>query len=195
MDSRESMTAAEEWGKWVVWRIRDTFCMLVGMHFSRQVQYGLCGIFDLAYHGAGEPVRVQTIGERQQIPYRFLEQIFQKMRKAGLVRGKRGPGGGYVLSRPPEEINLRELIEAIEGPFGATDFGAEEGANSQFDSDSSESPESPESRSVHRPEFLFRDLAERVAATFEKVAVADLCREAVRQNVQRDLPDGFDYQI
>ena len=157
------------------------------MHFSRQVQYGLCGIFDLAYHGAGEPVRVQTIGERQKIPYRFLEQIFQKMRKAGLVRGKRGPGGGYVLARAPEEINLRELIEAIEGPFGAPGWG-EEGADAVAEAGSAVGV-------AHRPDFLFRDLAERVAVSFEEVAVADLCREAVRQNVPRDLPDGFDYQI
>lgn len=164
--------------------------MLVSMHFSRQVQYGLCGIFDLAYHGAGEPVRVQTIGERQQIPYRFLEQIFQKMRKAGLVRGKRGPGGGYVLARAPEAINLRELIEAIEGPFGTSAVGGEgtEGDNLRGDASSP-------SGSAHRPDFLFRDLAERMAATFEEVAVADLCREAVRQHIRRDLPDGFDYQI
>ena len=88
------------------------------MRFSRQVQYALCGIFDLAYNGAGGPVRVQTIGERQRIPHRFLEQIFQRLRKAELVAGKRGPGGGYVLTRSPEKISLREVVEAVEGRRG-----------------------------------------------------------------------------
>ena len=133
---------------------------------------------------------MQTIGERQKIPYRFLEQIFQKMRKAGLVRGKRGPGGGYVLTRPPEEINLRELVEAIEGPFNATAFWADDEATAP-----TRAGDESVVGSVYRPDFLFRDMAERMAASLEAVAVADLCREAVRQHIPRDLPDGFDYQI
>ena len=64
------------------------------MRLSRRARYALCAIFDLAYNGAGEPVRVQKIGERQAISYRFLEQIFQDLRRAELVAGRRGPGGG-----------------------------------------------------------------------------------------------------
>ncbi|MFK7897555.1 MAG: Rrf2 family transcriptional regulator [Myxococcota bacterium] len=150
------------------------------MQFSRQVQYGLSGIFDLAYHGAGEPVRVQSIGERQKIPYRFLEQIFQKLRKAGLVRGKRGPGGGYVLARSPGEISLREVIEAIEGPLGLA--AAEEEASEQ-------------DSAVLRPRHMMRELAERMAGSLETMTISDLCRDAMKQHVPRDLPDGFDYQI
>jgi Rrf2 family protein len=149
------------------------------MRFSRRVQYALCGIFDLAYNGAGEPVRVQTIGERQGIPYRFLEQIFQLLRKANLVTGKRGPGGGYVLTRSPEQISLREVIEAVEGRL---DERRED-----------EIGHWPESK--HRPDFLWEDLGRRMAGMLSEVAVADVCREAVRRSVSRDLPEGLDYQI
>ncbi|MCP4903681.1 MAG: Rrf2 family transcriptional regulator [bacterium] len=149
------------------------------MRLSRRARYALCGIFDLAYNGAGEPVRVQAIGERQGIPFRFLEQIFQDLRKAGLVVGKRGPGGGYVLNRPPAEMNLREVIEAIEGPLSSRD-----------------DPDTESWRdSVHRPDFLWGDLSDRMAGLLGEIAVSDICREAVRQSVQRDLPDGLDYQI
>ncbi len=149
------------------------------MRLSRQVQYALCGIFDLAYNGAGEPVGVQRIGARQQIPHRFLEQIFQRLRKADLVRGKRGPGGGYVLSRPPEEISLREVIEAVEG-------GLEQEARAGLE----DWPASP-----HRPDFLWPQIAGRVADVLGDISVADLCREAVRRRLDRDLPDSLDYQI
>lgn len=149
------------------------------MRFSREVQYALCGIFDLAYNGANAPVRVQTIGARQQIPHRYLEQIFQRLRKADLVRGKRGPGGGYVLSRPPDQISLREVFEAVSGSL-------EEAAAVDPES----WPDSP-----HRPDFVWPDLAGRFAGVLGEIAVSDLCREAVRQSVARDLPDALDYQI
>ncbi|MEE8164576.1 MAG: Rrf2 family transcriptional regulator [Myxococcota bacterium] len=149
------------------------------MRLSRRAQYALCGIFDLAYNGAGEPVRVQAIGARQQIPQRFLEQIFQRLRKAGLVRGKRGPGGGYVLSRPPEQISLREVFEAVEGSLDR---------RAVLDLESW-----PES--LHRPDFLWPDLAERMGSVLSEIAVSDVCREAVRRSVERELPDTLDYQI
>lgn len=149
------------------------------MRLSRQVQYALCGIFDLAYNGAGDPVRVQTIGTRQQIPHRFLEQIFQRLRKAGLVEGKRGPGGGYLLTRRPDQISLREVCEAVEGRW-----------DGRAEADVADWPESP-----HRPDFLWPDLAERMAAVLGDVRVSDVCREAVRRSIARDLPATLDYQI
>ena len=174
------MTASGRPSKSTRWRAPLCSCMLQRlMRLSRQVQYALCGIFDLAYNGGGEPVRVQAIGERQRIPYRYLEQIFARLRRAGLVEGKRGPGGGYVLCREPERINLREVVEAVEGLRA---FG---------------SPADPERwpESEHRPDFLWDDLADRMAAVLEQIAVSDVCREAVRRSVARDLPDGLDYQI
>ena len=68
------------------------------MRLSLQVRYAICGVFDLAYHAGDAPVQIRVIGERQAIPPRYLEQIFQRLRRARLVTSKRGPGGGYTLA-------------------------------------------------------------------------------------------------
>ncbi len=154
------------------------------MRLSRQVQYALCGIFDLAYNGAGEPVHVRRIGERQRIPHRFLEQIFQRLRRAGLVTGKRGPGGGFLLTRPPSQISLREVVEAVDGPI----VGAPPPA-------AAEAPAAERGAATYRPDFLWDELAARMAAVLAEIRVADVCREAVRRSVVRDLESRFDYEI
>ena len=99
------------------------------MQLSLQVQYAICGVFDLAYSGDGQQVRVRIIGERQQIPTRYLEQIFQRLRKAGIVSSKRGPGGGYVLARPAADVTLRDIVEEFRADeLEHRDTGLREGA-------------------------------------------------------------------
>ena len=149
------------------------------MRLSRRARYALCGIFDLAYNGGGRPVRVKEIGARQGIPHRFLEQIFQDLRRADLVTGKRGPGGGYVLTRSPEDISLRQIVEAVEGPDA---FAGEATTEGWAPSD-------------HRPDFLWTTLAERMANALEGMAISDLCREAAARSVERELPTAIDFQI
>ena len=153
------------------------------MRFSRQVQYAICGLFDLAYNGGGEPVRVRRICERQGVPYRYLEQIFARLRRAGLITGKRGPGGGYVLGRPAEEISLRDVIEAVEGPLGGA------APEAVPDAEPGAGPKSVWAPSPHRPDFLWSQTAERVGELLGSIALADICREAVRRSVERELPD------
>jgi len=142
------------------------------MRFSLQAQYAICGVFDLAYNGEGEPVRVKVVGERQAIPIRYLEQIFQRLRRAAIVRSKRGPGGGYVLARPPAEISLRDVVESVEGPLG--DALAMPAA-----------PGSPASRKGYRPDFLWGEVAEDVARVLEETSLERVCRDAARADVAR----------
>ncbi len=149
------------------------------MRLSRRARYALCGVFDLAFNGHGEPIRVQQIGERQGIPHRFLEQIFRDLGRAGLVQGKRGPGGGYVLAQPPEDITLRAIVEAVEGPIARAD----------------EHDAAAWAVSAHRPDFLWADLSERMAAVLGAIHVSDVCREAALRSVARILPEGLDYEI
>ncbi len=174
---------------------------LVRVYLSRRAQYAICGIFDLAYNGAGQPVDVRRIGERQRIPHRFLEQIFQRLRRAGIVTGKRGPGGGFVLTRPPGEILLLEVVEAVDGPIRvssppervrAASIGSPERPVVARDR-----PSGPRNQAViaHRPDFLWDDLAARMAGVLDGIRVADVCREAVRRSVARDLESRFDYEI
>ena len=90
------------------------------MRFSLQVRYAICGVFDLAYNGHGDPIQVRAISARQVIPVRYLEQIFQRLRRAGIVGSKRGPGGGYSLARGAAELTLRHIVEAVEGSLAET---------------------------------------------------------------------------
>ena len=140
------------------------------MRLSLQVQYAICGMFDLAYNGHdGRPIQVRVIGERQAIPARYLEQIFQRLRRAGIVTSKRGPGGGYTLARPPREITLRAVVEAVEGPLEASlSMEAAEGSAASL-----------------RPGFLWKDLAERFGEVLEATSLEALCREAARGDVAR----------
>ncbi len=84
------------------------------MRLSTKVRYGVRALFDIAYHSSGLPIQIKDISKRQQISQRYLEQIFQKLRKAGLLKSKRGPNGGYVLARPANEISIGNVIEAVE---------------------------------------------------------------------------------
>jgi Rrf2 family protein len=70
-----------------------------------------------------KPVSVREIAERTALPQPYLEQILLALKGAGIVRSKRGVGGGYTLSRDPSEIKLSEVVSAVDGPISAGDFG------------------------------------------------------------------------
>ena len=69
------------------------------------------------------PTSVRDLAKRTGLPQPYLEQILLALKGAGLVRSKRGVGGGYVLARPPEEITLSQIVSAVDGPIVAGDFG------------------------------------------------------------------------
>ena len=87
------------------------------MIFSAKCEYGIKAMLDLSINGDVDlPTQVRVIAERADIPEGFLEQIMADLRKAGLVESIRGAHGGYILAKTPEEINLADVIEAIDGP-------------------------------------------------------------------------------
>jgi len=83
------------------------------MRLSTKSRYGVRAIFDIAYHTDGRPTQVRTISKRQGITPRYLEQIFQKLKRAGIVKSIRGPKGGYSLNRKPEKITVGDIIRAV----------------------------------------------------------------------------------
>ncbi|BCS55146.1 Rrf2 family transcriptional regulator [Geobacter sp. SVR] len=84
------------------------------MRLSTKSRYGLRALFDIAYNSGGAPAQIQDISRRQQISPRYLEQIFQTLKRAGILRSKRGPQGGYCLARKPDEITVLEILNATE---------------------------------------------------------------------------------
>ena len=84
---------------------------------SNKGKYGLKAMVDLAGAPPDRPVLVSDIAERNDIPKKFLDAILGEMRNAGLVRSRKGPGGGYALARPPEEIRVGHIIRVLDGPL------------------------------------------------------------------------------
>lgn len=86
------------------------------MKISTRTRYGMRAILELAIaYGAG-PLQIKLIAERQKISNKYLEQLVGIIKTAGLVRSLRGPHGGYVLAKPPQDIKLSEIVKVLEGP-------------------------------------------------------------------------------
>jgi Rrf2 family iron-sulfur cluster assembly transcriptional regulator len=91
---------------------------------STRGDYASRALLSLALHDDGSgPTSVRDIADRTGLPQPYLEQILLALKGAGLVRSKRGVGGGYVLARAPEEITLGQIVSAVDGPIVAGDFG------------------------------------------------------------------------
>jgi Rrf2 family protein len=91
---------------------------------STRGDYASRALLSLALHDAqSTPTSVRDIAERTGLPQPYLEQILLALKGAGLVRSKRGVGGGYVLARSPESITLAQIISAVDGPIAAGEFG------------------------------------------------------------------------
>ncbi len=94
------------------------------MKVSTRGDYASRALLSLALHGDGQtPRSVRDIADRTGLPQPYLEQILLALKGAGLVRSKRGVGGGYVLARDPGTILLSQIVSAVDGPITAGDFG------------------------------------------------------------------------
>jgi Rrf2 family iron-sulfur cluster assembly transcriptional regulator len=91
---------------------------------STRGDYASRALLSLALHTDTQgPTSVRDIAERTGLPQPYLEQILLALKGAGLVRSKRGVGGGYVLARPAHSITLSQIVSAVDGPIVAGDFG------------------------------------------------------------------------
>jgi Rrf2 family protein len=87
------------------------------MHVTAKADYAVRAVVELADSSQGSPRKVDEIAQAQSIPVSFLENILTQLRSSGIVRSQRGPEGGYWLAKPPEEVNLADIIRAVEGPL------------------------------------------------------------------------------
>jgi Rrf2 family protein len=95
------------------------------MKISLKCQYAVRALFALARRGGEGLSRVTEIAEKQDIPPRFLENIFNQLRQGGFVESKRGKDGGFFLSRAARDIRVGDVIRFIEGPLHPTGCGSE----------------------------------------------------------------------
>ena len=93
------------------------------MKLTTKGRYAVTAMLDLALHNGGQPVSLADISERQDISLSYLEQLFSKLRRAGLVVSMRGPGGGYQLNGAPDDIVVSDIISAVDESVDATRCG------------------------------------------------------------------------
>jgi len=91
------------------------------MKLSTRGRYGTRALLDLALQEGEEPVLLKDIAQRQQISLRYLEHLITPLVTAGILRSTRGPRGGILLAKPPEEIRLSEVIQLLEGSIAPVD--------------------------------------------------------------------------
>lgn len=87
------------------------------MHVTAKADYAVRAVIELASGSREAPRKVDDLAQAQAIPVSFLENILTQLRSAGLVRSQRGPEGGYWLAKPPDQVNLAQVIRAVEGPL------------------------------------------------------------------------------
>jgi len=155
------------------------------MKLSTRSRYATLALFDIAFHNEGRPTQVRQIAERQDIPARFLEQIFQDLKRADLVDGKRGRNGGYFLRREPADISLGDIVRATEGPIEASfcqleDGGALHGACPR------------NARCI--PAVVWGELSNRIAELYNSYSLQNLVERATAAGIPRGEP-GYMYFI
>jgi Rrf2 family protein len=154
------------------------------MRLSTQSRYGVRAIFDIAYHSEGLETQVKDISRRQGISQRYLEQIFQKLKKAGIVGSKRGPSGGYFLNKTPGSITIGEVIRITEGDITPVLCVNPE--------DSSQ----PCKRSGECvTQVIWDEAGKRLKEYFDSVTIKDLCKLAREMGINKDLDKRFMYFI
>lgn len=137
------------------------------MKLSTKGRYAVMAMADLASHGNGRPVTLAEIADRQEISLSYLEQLFGKLRRSGLVSSVRGPGGGYLLARPTSELRVSDIILAVDEPIKATRC----------------TPGSPLGCHSHRGRCLTHDLWEelgnQIYLYLSAVTLADVCERRI----------------
>jgi Rrf2 family protein len=141
-------------------------------------------IFDIAYHSEGLETQVKDISRRQGISARYIEQIFQKLKKAGIIGSKRGPTGGYFLNRKPEEISIGEIVRVTEGSLNPVVC---------LDSKSSKPLCDKLGECVTR--IVWNEAANRLRGYFDSITVRDLCQMAKEMGIKKELDRRFMYYI
>jgi len=146
-------------------------------------RYAVTAILDLAFHSTSGPVTLSDISKRQDISLSYLEQLFTRLRKQALVRSTRGPGGGYSLNRPANEIAVAEVVSAVDEIVDTTRCS---GANNCHDGQQCLAHE------------LWDDLSQQIYGFLDEISLQDLMEEgsirdvAIRQDEKMNETDSVE---
>ena len=143
------------------------------MILSTKGRYAVMAMVDLAIQPQSKPVGLAAIAERQEIPLNYLEQIFARLKKAGLVKSVRGPGGGYTLARAAELMSVADIMLASEEPMQMT----------RCNGNKHEGCMAPKTRCLTHD--LWEGLSAQISHYLETVTLADVCGRKVKDKFPR----------
>lgn len=147
------------------------------MRITTKGRYAVRALLDLALFYDRGPVNLQNICQRQSISPDYLEQILRRLRTAGLVRSVRGPKGGFMLAKPPEDITIWQIVSLLSEPLDPAPCVKSGSKAKACD------------RITHcAAHILWDDLHKQIAGFLSKRTLRDLC-DSARQLLNRDAPD------
>ena len=156
------------------------------MKLNTKSRYGVRALFDMAYHGGGRPIQLKDIARRQGISDGYLEQVFQMLKQAGLIKAQRGPRGGYLLARPPEQTTVADIVLATEGWLGFVDCLRPTGKRSE---------ECCEMQGKCVAKMVWAGAAEVLMAYLSSVTIRDLCVNARQIGQESELATRYVFHI
>jgi Rrf2 family cysteine metabolism transcriptional repressor len=140
------------------------------MRLSTRGRYALRAMIDLALHSDEGPILRSDIAERQEVSAHYIEQLFVKLRRAGLIESFRGPGGGYILAKDADQIKAGDIIRTVEGPIALVHCVAPQ--------------QEAACHRVHNcvTHLLWKRLSDKVAEVLDSVTLRELCDQARELN-------------
>jgi Rrf2 family protein len=147
---------------------------------SKKLALALEAVIDIAFHGGLEPVQSQDIARRLNLPRRYLEQVMQQLVRAGILRGVRGPRGGYRLARERRRVSVGDVVRVVRG--------IEEGPAQESLASSSEL-----GRRVVGP--FWASTEQELMARLDRATIEELCRRAEAQGVASEAQREVDYAM
>ena len=142
----------------------------------KKLFYAVEAVLYIAYNATSQPVSSREIAGQQGLPPRYLEQIMQKLVHGGVLRGVRGPKGGYVLARERSDITVGEICQLLEDDEIVADTKT---TSTQIGDE------------VVRP--IWEQLCENMMAELMEVRIHELCQKAVAQNIPRKTSEAVDF--
>lgn len=149
------------------------------LHLSKKMLFALEAVVDIAYNAGSDPVQSKEITRRQGIPQRYLEQVMQRLVRAGILKGVRGPRGGYRLARERRRVTVGQIAQVV------------------YDLDEDAGPAYPTASSLGQKvvQPMWAELQDGLMDRLDAITVEDLCRRAHDTGVESESRKRLDYTI
>ncbi len=152
------------------------------LKFSKKLLYAIEAVADIAYNSGGEPVQIREVTSRQGVPQRYLEQVMQRLVKADILKGIRGPRGGYLLARERSKISVGDIARVVMEMNETPDLTLPDNMAT-----------GPIGQKVIRP--LWGEFQDQILVMMDKVTVEELTTRAFRNGVPSEVYNRITYSI